>query len=162
MTASFDVIIKEIFSGSISTVINVLKVLLPLMIVIEFLQAYKVMPKLAQKLGGLTKLLGMSGQAILPLLVATVMGVTYGAGTLMEMNKTNPLPRKDFILMGVFFFICHGIFETSAIWTAAGANLLIISVGRLAFAALMTMIVARLPFFGATDIITDDTAEEES
>ncbi|NLP30117.1 MAG: hypothetical protein GX363_03195 [Clostridiales bacterium] len=65
----------------------------------------------------------------------------------MEMNKVNPIPKKDYALIAVFFFICHGIIETSAIWAAAGANLIVISVVRLAYAFIVTMIAARLPIF---------------
>lgn len=147
MTASFYEIAMEIVTGSISTILNVLKVLIPLMIFIEFLHVYRVMEKLSAKLKGVSRLLGITPPAILPLLVATVMGVTYGAGTLIELNERDPLPRKDFILIAVFFFICHGIIETSAIWGNVGANVLVISLGRLSFAVLFTMIIARLPFF---------------
>jgi hypothetical protein len=148
MTAPWPVIINEIFLGSFSTVINVLKVLVPLMIIIEFFHVFRVMEKLSKKLSAVTKVLGLSPPAILPLLVATVMGVTYGAGTLIEMNEKDPLPKKDFILIAVFFFICHGIIETTAIWGTAGANILVISVGRLIFAGVFTMVIARLPIFG--------------
>jgi hypothetical protein len=147
MTASWSVIINEFLFGSLSTVINVLKVLIPLMILIEFLQVFHVMEKLSKKLTVVTKVLGLSPPSILPLLVATIMGVTYGAGTLIEMNKKDPLPQKDFILIAVFFFICHGIIETTAIWGTVGANVLVISVGRLIFAAVFTMLIARLPLF---------------
>ena len=116
------------------------------MIIIEILQVYNVMQKLSKKLASITKLLGMSPPAILPLLVAIVMGVTYGAGTLMEMNKVNPIP-KGLCFNCCILFICHGIIETSAIWAAAGANLIIISVGRLVYAFIVTMIVGRLPIF---------------
>jgi hypothetical protein len=75
------------------------------------------------------------------------MGVTYGAGTLMEMNEKEPLEKKDFILIAIFFFICHGIIETTAIWGTVGANVIIISAGRLMLAGAITMAAARLPFF---------------
>ena len=151
MSASFATIFSEIISGCLSTVINVLKVLIPLMIAIEFLNAYNIMEKLSKKLTAVTKVLGMSPRAILPLLVATVMGITYGTGTLMEMNKKEPLEKKDFLLIAVFYFICHGIFETTAIWATAGANVLVISVGRLFIAAVFTIIAARLPKFKNMD-----------
>lgn len=160
MLAPASTILNEILEGCISTVFNVLKVLIPLMIVIEILQVYNVIGKLAEKLGGATKTLGMTPAAILPLIVATVMGVTYGAGTLMEMNKVNPLSRKDFILIAVFFFICHGIIETTAIWGAAGANVLVISVGRLIIAIVITMIVARLPIFRGSKYFREPETKE--
>jgi len=152
MTASWSVILNEIFTGSISTVLNVLKVLIPLMILIEFFHVYHVMEKLAKKLAPVTKVLGLSPPAILPLLVATVMGVTYGTGTLIEMNKRSPLPKKDFILIAVFFFTCHGIIETTAIW-------LVISVGRLLFAGVFTMVAARLPIFKGPEYAEEQQEE---
>jgi hypothetical protein len=51
--------------------------------------------------------------------------------------------------MAIFFFICHAIIESTAIWVAAGADLAMISVGRLFFAVLFTVIAARLPFIKA-------------
>jgi len=119
-----------------------------------------VMEKLAAKLSGFTNILGMSSNAILPLIVATVMGVTYGAGTLIEMNKTNPIPRKDFILIALFFFICHGIIETTAIWGAAGANIFVISAGRLLIAVTVTAVAARLPVFKGSGYLHDAETEE--
>lgn len=145
MTAPFSVIINEIIFGCLSTFLNVLKVLIPLLIFVEFLHVYKIMEKLSERLGPVTKFLGITPKAILPLLVATIMGVTYGTGTLIEMNERDPLSRKDFILVGVFFFTCHGIIETTAIWGNAGANVLMISIGRLIFAAAFTMIASRFP-----------------
>ena len=147
MTASVPAIINEFLTGSFSTIINVLKVLIPLMILIEFLSVYHVMEKLSKKLTFVTKVLGFSPSAVLPLLVTVVMGVTYGAGTLMEMNEKEPLEKKDFILIAIFFFICHGIIETTAIWGTVGANVIIISAGRLILAGAVTMAAARLPFF---------------
>jgi len=160
MTAPASVIINEILLGCMHTLFNVSKVLIPLMIIIEILRVYNVMEKLAAKLSGFTNILGMSSNAILPLIVATVMGVTYGAGTLIEMNKTNPIPRKDFILIALFFFICHGIIETTAIWGAAGANIFVISAGRLLIAVTVTAVAARLPVFKGSGYLHDAETEE--
>lgn len=162
MTADFATILHEILFGSLKTVFSVLRVLIPLMILIELLSAYRVIDRLASKLVGLTKTLGLSPPSIVPLLVATIMGVTYGAGTLMEMNKEKPLPRKDFLLIAVFFFVCHGIIETTGIWGAAGANVFVISIGRLLLAAAATMVAARLPFFRRMDTAQElDMAREK-
>ena len=146
MTASASEILREILFGCGHTILNLLRILIPLMIVIELLTVYKIMEKMARALSWVTTLLGMTPLAILPLIVATIMGVTYGTGTLIEMNKRDPLPRKDFLLIAIFFFICHGIIETTMIWGSVGANVLFISAGRLLFAVIITMIAARLPF----------------
>jgi hypothetical protein len=149
MSASLEIIAMEILTGSFHMILNVLKVIVPLMIVIEILTVYQVMKILAAKLTGVSRLLGMTPLSVLPLLVTTIMGVSYGAGTLLEMNRVNPIPKRDLVLMAIFFFICHAIIESTAIWVAAGADLAMISVGRLFFAVLFTVIAARLPFIKA-------------
>ncbi len=147
MSASADIILHEIFFGGISTALNMLKILIPLMIIVEILMVYNIMEKVADKLQFIAGALGMQKQSIFPLLVGVVMGVTYGAGTLIEINSRTPIPKKDFVLIGIFMFLCHGIIETAFIFGVAGANILAVTVGRLAIAFIVTAIAARLPAF---------------
>lgn len=147
MSASVSVIIQEIISGSIATALNMLKILIPLMIIVEILIVYNVIEKVADKLQFLADMLGLQKHSIFPLLVGVVMGITYGAGTLIEINRKTPIPKKDLVLMGVFMFICHSIIETGFIFGVAGANILVITAGRLAIAFAVTAAAARLPVF---------------
>ncbi|MBK5246771.1 MAG: hypothetical protein JJE49_05805 [Peptostreptococcaceae bacterium] len=147
MSVTMDVIINEMITGAITTTINLLRVLIPLMIIIEILMVYKIIERLAIKLEGFGKIMGMSKNAVFPLLVAVFMGVTYGAGTIMEINKKTPLSKKDMALVAVFMYLCHGIIETGFLFYVAGANVLVVTIGRLAFALVATMIAARLPYF---------------
>lgn len=147
MSAGFDVIIREMLTGSLSTIISVMKVLVPLMIIVEILMVYKVIERLAGSLEGISRILGMSRNAIFPLLVGVVMGVTYGAGTIIEINKRTPLSRKDMALVAIFMYLCHGIIETGFLFYVAGANVLVVTLGRLLFAFVVTMLAARLPHF---------------
>jgi hypothetical protein len=147
MSASAGVIVQEIFFGGAATVLNMLKILIPLMIIVEILMVYNIMEKVADKLQFLAGALGLQKQSIFPLLVGVVMGVIYGAGTLIEINRKTPIPKKDYALIGVFMFICHGIIETGFIFGVAGASILVITVGRLAIAFAVTAAAARLPVF---------------
>lgn len=145
MSASAGVILQEIFFGSIATALSMLKILIPLMIIVEILMVYNVMEKVADRLQFIAGALGLQKQSVFPLLVGVVMGVTYGAGTLIEINRKTPIPKKDYALIGIFLFICHGIIETSFIFGVAGANILVITAGRLVIAFLATAAAARLP-----------------
>ena len=151
MSATFEVMLNEMITGVIATTFNLLKVLVPLMIIVEILMVYKVIEKLATRLNGLAKLLGMTKDAIFPLLVGVFMGVTYGAGTIIEINKQTPLSKKDMALVATFMYLCHGIIETGFLFYVAGANVLVVTVGRLVFAMVVTMIAARLPYFKNMD-----------
>jgi hypothetical protein len=137
----------EMLRGSLSVVLSLARVIIPLMIVIEFLLAYKLVERFTAKLGWLRRVLGISKDALLPLLIGLLMGVTYGAGTLMEINKRTPLSTRDFTLIGVFLYACHGIIETSILFAVAGGNVFFICIVRLAIAVLVTFVAARLPRF---------------
>jgi|GEM_PF-590361 len=147
MSVGWDIIFNEMVIGILSTVLNLLKVLVPLMVIVEILMVYNIIEKLATKLEFLAKIMGMKKEAIFPLLVGVVMGVTYGAGTLLEMNRRAPISKKDLALIGVFMFLCHSLIESAFLFGIAGANIFIITVGRLLIAFIVTIIAARTPMF---------------
>jgi hypothetical protein len=133
-------------TGSLMTAFSLMKIIVPLMVVIEIMLAYGLAHRLSLRLGWLASLLGITKDALLPLIVGVLMGVTYGAGTLIEINSRTPLSKKDLALIAVFFYCCHGIIETSLLFSMAGANLLFISLLRLLIAVAVTMAAARLPW----------------
>jgi hypothetical protein len=139
---------KDILFGSFTIIMNFLKILIPLMIIVEILLTYKVIERMSNKLEFLSKTLKIQKQSIFPLLIGLFMGITYGAGTLIEINDRTPLPKKDFILIGIFLFICHSLIETTMIFTVAGANVWVISLGRLFLAFVITIIAARITLIG--------------
>jgi len=143
LTAGWDVILPIMGWGVLTTVINLLRVLIPLMIAVELMLAYHVIEKLAAKLGFFCRFLRIGQEALLPLLVGLLLGVTYGAGTIMELNRTRPIPKKDLMVLGVFIFSCHGIIENTYLFAINGANVLIISAVRLAIALVVTFAASR-------------------
>ena len=136
-------ILTEMGWGALRTVLTLLRVLIPLMVGIELLLEYRVIEGMAKRLGWLCRLMGIGRETILPLLIGLFLGVTYGAGAIAEMNRTRPLPPRDMTLLGVFIFSCHGIIETTYLFTVAGASFFFVSVVRLAIAVGVT-IAARL------------------
>ena len=143
MLVSWDVILGEMFWGILSMIKSLLIVLIPLFVLIEILVKTNAMEKLAKKLAWFGRLIGISPKAVFPLLVAIVMGVTYGAGTLIELNKTNPLSKRDFAIIGIFVYMCHGMVETGLIFFLAGANVWVITVGRFLIALIVTIIASK-------------------
>jgi len=136
---------KDILFGSLTIIMNFLKILIPLMIIVEILITYKVIERMSNKLQFLSNTLRIQTQSIFPLLIGLFMGITYGAGTLIEINDRTPIPKKDFILIGVFLFVCHSLIETTMIFAVAGANVWVISFGRLFLAFVITLIASRIP-----------------
>jgi hypothetical protein len=132
--------------GCVTVVFSLFRIIVPLMILIEILLAYKLIERMAVGLGFLSRVLGISKDALLPLLVGLFMGVSYGAGALIEINRRTPLSKRDFVLMAIFIYCCHGIIETTFIFSMVGASPLFVCVFRLLFAVFVTMIAARLPW----------------
>jgi len=161
MDATLNDILMEILHGSLGTILNLAKVLIPLMIIIQLLMVYDVMEKIANRLEGIGKLMGMSKNAMLPLVVGFVMGVSYGAGTLLELNKTNPLSKRDMALLGTFMFLCHGIIETGLLFGVNGASVVTITLGRALIALAVTMVFARTPIIKNMDNVTPITDSPE-
>jgi hypothetical protein len=128
------------------TALNVLRVIIPLMIIIEISLRYRLIERMAASMGFLARILGVGRDALLPLLVALFMGVSYGAGAIMEINARTPLSKKDLALMALFVYCCHGVIETTFIFYVAGASPLFVCVFRLSLAVLLTMAAARLPW----------------
>jgi len=142
--AGWRVILVDIVQGILKSVLILMRVLLPLMIGIELLMTYRIIEKMAVKLGFFIKILGIGKEALLPLLIGLFLGVTFGAGTIMEMNRERPLPRRDLMLVAVFIFSCHGIIEAAYLFTLAGGNTLILSALRFAIAVGVTAAAGRL------------------
>lgn len=133
----------EIMIGWLGIILNLLKILIPLMIIVEILMVFRVIEKLSERLSFLAKILGIQHQSLFPLLVGVFMGVTYGAGTLIEINRNTPIPKRDLILIAVFLFICHAVIESSMVFAVAGANVFVVSVGRLFLAFLTTFLISK-------------------
>ncbi len=143
MSESWNFIFDEMLNGTISMVVNVMIILVPLFLIIETLIKLNIMAKIAKKLSFIGKLIGVSQKAVFPLLVGVVMGVTYGAGTLIELNKTDPLSKRDFTTIGIFMYMCHGVIETAFLFAIIGANVWVITIGRVLLALVVTIILSR-------------------
>jgi hypothetical protein len=149
VSAPWDVILHEIWTGCLTTIWSIFRIIVPLMILIEILLAYKLIERMADRLGFLSRVLGIGRDALLPLLVGLFMGVSYGAGALIEINSRTPLSKRDFTLIAIFIYSCHGIIETTLIFAAVGASPLFVCVLRLLMAVLVTALAARLPWIRA-------------
>ena len=144
LDAGWAEILPEMGWGALALALNILRVIIPLMIGIELMLAYRLTNALAERLAPFCRLLGIGKDALLPLLVALLLGVTYGVGTISEMNRIRPLPPRDMALLGIFVFSCHGIIETTYLFAVAGGSAFFFSAVRFAIAVAVTAGAARL------------------
>ncbi|WP_158507017.1 nucleoside recognition domain-containing protein [Symbiobacterium thermophilum] len=87
--------------------------------------------------------LRLPGEAGVPMAAGLGIGLTYGAGVLIQTAREGRLTRDELTVMCVFLGICHAIFEETVLFAAAGANGLLLLAIRLAAAALFGWLAAR-------------------
>ena len=145
MSADMTTILSEMLDGCISMVINMAKILVPISIIIELLNAYDVMRRIVAAFSWVAKLLTISKEAVLPLIVGLSMGVTYGAGTLMTLQEEKPMEKRDLVIVGAAIYTGHAVFELVFVYAIAGANVPIGIIGSLLYIFAATAICARTP-----------------
>src|SRR5574344_1323108 len=88
----------------------------------------------------LTKHLGISQSATLPLLVGILAGLTYGAGAIIASYNNHDMSKKDVCLVCSFLCICHGILEDTILFASIGAKWWIMVLVRVSVAIIVTLI----------------------
>ena len=139
-------LLPELGFGVLMMALTLVRVMIPMMIVIELMFAFNIVEILAKKLSFVCRLFKIHRDALIPLLVGFLLGITYGAGAILEINNKKPLSKRDLWLLGVFLYSCHGIIEATYLFAVAGGSAIFISGVRLLIAVVVTAVMARLPF----------------
>lgn len=127
-------IVIEILKSSFILVIELSLILTGVMILIEFLQAYKILDRLTSLATPITRLLKMPREGNLPLLAGLLLGISYGAAIIIEAGQNGSLDTDDIFLANLFLVICHGLIEDTLIWSAVGAKVVPIQLARIILA----------------------------
>lgn len=72
------------------------------------------------------------------ILVGVFLGITYGAGILIEESKGSSLTKHDIFFIGTFLMICHAIIEDTLLFVIFGADFTLVVVIRTIAAILIS------------------------
>lgn len=144
MGETFVVIARESLMGSLGILKSLAVIIVPLMIAIEIMTQYKWLEKLSQKTKFITDFLGVSKDALIPMLIGVFVGISYGAGAILDAKDRYDLSKKDIFLVLCLLVPFHGIFEISLIFWAIGVNPLIILPMRFLVGLSVTLLCKRL------------------
>lgn len=136
-------VFTEALSGSLKSVWNIAIIVVPLMIVMQLAKDYKILDYISGFLKPVTDFFGMSKESAFPLLVGLSIGLSYGAGVIIQSSKEGNLSKKDLVLLIVFLASCHAVFEDTLIFVAVGANGFILFGTRLVVAITVTYIISK-------------------
>lgn len=138
--------------ASIGAVLQIGLIAIPIMVLIEFAKTYNWIERITFLTKPITRLLNLSGHAILPLTVGLTFGLILGAGVLIQTAREGNISLRDLFLLNVFLSICHGVIEETMVFVALGINGLLLVGLRFSIALLTTLIVARFFYRNPAEI----------
>lgn len=129
----------------------ILLVLVLLMALLRLLRALGVERLMHMLLSPLLRVIGLGPQAAGLTIVGVTLGITFGAGLLLQEVRSGRLSRREVWLALGFLGLAHSLIEDTLLVMLLGADLSGILWARLAFAIASIALLARLPMWRGED-----------
>lgn len=116
--------LQWIWEGFASGVMKVASLwwLVPLFILIQALKDSGWLGRLSGLMRPLLAPLRLPGAAGMPVVAGLAIGLTYGAGVILQTAEEGKLSRNELTVACVFLGICHAIIEETILFSAIGTN----------------------------------------
>ncbi|KZZ61631.1 MAG: hypothetical protein MK096_09200 [Oleiphilaceae bacterium] len=125
---------------------GILVVLSSLMLFLRFLRLIKFDQVLEFLLLPLTKLLKVGREASHVTIVGLMLGLSFGAGLLIDAAKKGEINSRDMKVVACFLGLCHSIIEDTLLLLLLGAHWIPILLGRLLLSIIVMAILIRFMF----------------
>jgi hypothetical protein len=135
-------IIDAIYGAFVSYV-KIALIIIPVLIVMEVLRDLNVIEVVTKLLHPLISRFKIADEGTFLVAIGMVFGLTYGSGVIIQSAKDGHLDNRSLVVVGVFLATCHALVEDTALFSAMGANVLIIMAVRFSVATLMSYLVSR-------------------
>ncbi len=136
--------IKESSTGALGSVITMAKIIIPLMIAMEILKDSNILDKISKRMGPISRFLDISNDAVFPLIIGLIFGLSYGAGVIIESVEENNLSKKDLYTLMIFLIACHAVIEDTLLFVVIGANLWLLLGIRLGVAIIISYFASKV------------------
>lgn len=130
--------------GQIRALVMVFVIILSLMLLLRVLKAIGIERLMHQLLAPLLRVIGIGREATNVTIIGFTLGISIGAGLLIREAQTGKLSRRDIFLVMAFLGLCHSVIEDTLLILLMGADLSAILWTRLAFAIVVTALIARM------------------
>ncbi|MFD2638974.1 nucleoside recognition domain-containing protein [Piscibacillus salipiscarius] len=124
------------------SIVQLAAIVIPLMIVMQYLREHKWMDWMSQKMAPFTKMLGVKENASMTLVAGLTIGLAYGAGLMIQAVKEDGVSRKDMTLVLIFLVTCHSVVEDTLVFVPLGIPVLPLLIIRLTTAVILTATIA--------------------
>lgn len=127
---------------AVIAIIQLACIVIPLMIIMQFLRDKGWLTVFSNKFAPFTKVLGMEKNTSMTLVAGLTIGLAFGAGLMIQAVKEDGVSRKDMYLALIFLVSCHAVVEDTLIFIPLGIPVWPLLVIRLVTAIVLTMTVA--------------------
>lgn len=117
-------------------------VILPLMVIMQFLRELGWLTFLSKLFAPFTKFLGMKENTSFTLVTGITIGLAFGAGVMIQAVEEDGVSRKDMMLALIFLVTCHAVIEDTVIFIPLGISVWPLLVIRFTLAVIITLIVS--------------------
>ncbi|MEL7568517.1 MAG: nucleoside recognition domain-containing protein [Dehalobacterium sp.] len=128
----------DTIKGCILSILKLVLIVIPLMVIIEFLKELRVVNRLTPIFLPVLKILRLPKEAVLPLIAGLIFGIAYGAGVIIQSAREEVVQKEDLYTVSLFLVVCHSLIEDTMLFLAVGANFWIILVARFLLAIIVT------------------------
>ena len=125
-------------------VLQLAMIVIPLMVIIQYLKDKQYLQKFSQKLAPFTKVLGIEPNASMTLVSGLIIGLAFGAGVMIQAVQEDGVSKKDATLVFIFLVACHALVEDTLIFIPLGIPIWPLFFLRLGTAFILTIVVAAI------------------
>ncbi|TMU84367.1 hypothetical protein FGG79_15860 [Bacillus sp. BHET2] len=123
------------------------KVIFPITLIVFLLQYTPVLPWIMEKISPFMKLLGLSGDAAIPLVLGNFLNLYAGIGGILSLDLT----VKEVFIIAVMLSFSHNLFIESTVASKVGVKIWLIVTVRIGL-ALLSAVVINLVWSGGSDM----------
>lgn len=117
---------------AISLSVKIIVLISVLIFVLDYIKSLKIIQEYSNKVN-----------SAFSIAIGVILGITYGAGILINEYEKNTLSKKEILYIGTFLMICHAIIEDTLLFVIFGANPWIIAGLRIFFAFVFASVMVR-------------------
>ncbi|MCO4852953.1 nucleoside recognition domain-containing protein [Bacillus vallismortis] len=117
-------------------------IVIPLMIIIQFLRDLGWLHRFSRWLSPFTQLLGMNKNTSMTMVAGLTIGLAYGAGVMIKAVEDDGVSRRDMTLAFIFLVACHAVVEDTLVFIPLGIPVWPLLLIRVTTAVLLTMAIA--------------------
>jgi len=132
----YDNFIDLIYGSSYNATILSIKIILLISVLIFIMDFIKTRKFVLESQKNVSK--GFS------ILVGVILGITYGAGILIQEAKSGAISKADLFYIGTFLMICHAIIEDTLLFVIFGADFTMVIVIRTVAAIILSYIFLKM------------------